>query len=63
MIEMGILKSRKKFSEQDHETVNQRLDEQSSRLKEMAKRLMILEIEAGIYKPPLRGVSDDSRRT
>lgn len=39
----------------EHKAVEARLDEHEQRLKEMAKRLRTLEIEAGIYKPPLRG--------
>jgi hypothetical protein len=46
-------------SEETHAEINKKLDEQHERLGEMGRRLRRLEIEAGIYKPPLRGVKNN----
>lgn len=46
--------------ESDHDAIETKLDQHDVLLKEMALRLRKLEIEAGIYKPPLKGVRDDS---
>lgn len=43
-------------SEEVHEEINLRLDEQNTRLREMARRIRNLEIEAGIRKPRLREI-------
>lgn len=40
----------------DHEEINKKLDEHERKLARMARRLRNLEIEAGLYKPPLRKV-------
>jgi hypothetical protein len=38
---------------EDHDRVQQQLDAQERRLLDHARRLRNLEIEAGIYKPPI----------
>lgn len=38
----------------DHEAIEKKQREAEKRLEEHARRLRMLEIEAGIYKPPLR---------
>ena len=42
----------------EHDEVGKRLDLHENQLADMAKRLRVLEIEAGIYKPPLRRVGN-----
>lgn len=44
-------------SEQQHEGVEKKLERHERDLEEMAKRLRRLEIEAGIYKSPLKGAN------
>lgn len=50
----------RRLKSDDHEIIESKLDEHDQRLKEMSLRLRRLEIEAGIYKPPLKGVKSDS---
>lgn len=50
----------RRSTEAEHEEVEQRLNRHDRQLSEMARRLRRLEIEAGIVKPPLKGV-DHSR--
>ena len=45
---------------EDHEDVDRQLASHERRLSEQAKRLRRLEIEVGIYKPPLKGDSNSS---
>lgn len=45
---------RRAQTEPDHQEVEKRLDEHERKLGEQAKRLRRLEIEVGIFKPPLR---------
>ena len=44
-----------------HEEVEETLERHEKELEQMARRLRRLEIEAGIFKTPLKGVSDNRR--
>lgn len=48
---------RKRESEREHREVSERLSKQEREMIDMARRVRILEIEAGIYKPDLREVN------
>jgi len=47
-----------KSNPDEHRDVEKTLDSHEKKLEEMAKRLRRLEIEAGIFKPPLRRVAN-----
>jgi hypothetical protein len=46
-------------SEEQHKVVDDRLTSAEDDLEQHARRLRLLELEVGIYKPPLRGVQTD----
>lgn len=49
---MVFLRGKKKEREQEHAEVSERLSNQERELRDMARRVRLLEIEAGIFKPP-----------
>jgi hypothetical protein len=53
---MGLFNRRKS---DEHLKVEKELRVHDGRLTDMARRLRRLEIEAGIYKPPLKGVKNN----
>lgn len=53
------MRIRRKFKEiaADHDSVSKRLDKQELETQKMERRVKLLEIEAGIFRPDLREVN------
>lgn len=51
---MKFMKRDKTAEQIQHHEIDKALEDHEKRLEQMARRLRRLEIEAGIYKPPLR---------
>lgn len=54
---MKFMKKKQQQMQEEHREVERKLEDHEERLTRQAKRLRRLEIEAGIYKPPIRRVS------
>jgi hypothetical protein len=50
---MKVIKRNEEQDTAEHKSVGVQLDEMEQKLADHARRLRILEIEAGIFKPPL----------
>jgi hypothetical protein len=54
---------RKRKRDSAHQEINRRLDEQQAQLESFAKRLRLLEIEAGFHdRPPLTKVQGGGKK-